>query len=214
MTNTQIKDEIIRLLKSTKRENMDFVVAKLEELGFFEAPASTKFHLSEVGGLARHSFNVCEVALMLREQMIKINPLLSEHLPKESVIIVSLLHDTCKADVYKKAVKKRKNQYGIWEEYDGYEVDYSGFPLGHGEKSVIVVLRMGLALTDMEIMAMRWHMNAWNLPFQSPDIKGNFNAAKEICPLCSLLQAADNLAANILELNEFRDSFDNVNVNL
>lgn len=203
MTSTQIKEEIIRLLKSTQRDHIDVVVAKLEEMGFFAAPASTKFHLSEVGGLAEHSLNVCRVALMLREQMIKMNPVLSEHLPEDSVIIASLLHDVCKSDVYKKTVKKRKNSNGFWEEYEGYDVDYSNFPVGHGEKSVIVLLRMGLPLTDKEILAIRWHMNAWELPLHSPDIKGNFNAAKETCPLCSLLQAADGLAANILELNEF-----------
>ena len=202
MTNTQIKDEIVRLLKSTKREYIEDVIDGLEELGFFEAPASTKFHLNEAGGLAEHSLNVCKVALMLRKQMIEMKPEIEHHLPEDSVIIASLLHDVCKADIYKKAVKKRKNLYGVWEDYDGYEVDYSSFPLGHGEKSVIVVLRMGFDLTDEEIMAMRWHMSAWDLSFQSPDIKGNYNTAKEICPLCSLVQSADNLAANMLEFNE------------
>ena len=202
MTNTQIKEEIIRLLKSTKREYIEDVIDGLEELGFFEAPASTKFHLNEAGGLAEHSLNVCKVALMLRKQMIEMKPEIEHHLPEDSVIIASLLHDVCKADIYKKAVKKRKNLYGVWEDYDGYEVDYSSFPLGHGEKSVIVVLRMGFDLTDEEIMAMRWHMSAWDLSFQSPDIKGNYNTAKEICPLCSLVQSADNLAANMLEFNE------------
>ena len=202
MTNTQIKDEIVRLLKSTKREYIEDVIDGLEELGFFEAPASTKFHLNEAGGLAEHSLNVCRVALMLRKQMIEMKPEIESHLPEDSVIIASLLHDVCKADIYKKAVKKRKNVYGVWEDYDGYEVDYSSFPLGHGEKSVIVVLRMGFDLSDEEIMAMRWHMSVWDLPFQSPDIKGNYNAAKEICPLCSLVQSADNLAANMLEYKE------------
>lgn len=202
MTNTQIKDEFIRLLKSTKREYIEDVIDGLEELGFFEAPASTKFHLNEAGGLAEHSYNVCKVALMLRKQMIEMKPEIERHLPEDSVIIASLLHDVCKADIYKKAVKKRKNLYGVWEDYEGYEVDYSCFPLGHGEKSVIVVLRMGFDLTDEEIMAMRWHMSAWDLPFQSPDIKGNYNTAKEICPLCSLVQSADNLAANMLEFDE------------
>ena len=56
-----------------------------------------------------------------------------------------------------------------------------------------------LQLTDDEIMAIRWHMNAWDLPFQSYDIKSNFNKAKEICPLLSLVQAADCLASNLLE---------------
>lgn len=196
------KKEIVDLLKSTNREYIEDVIDSLEEMDFYEAPASTKFHLNEAGGLAQHSLNVCRVALMLREQMLTMQPELAEMLPKDSVIIASLLHDVCKADIYKKCVKKRKNTFGVWEEYEGYEVDYNNFPLGHGEKSVIVVLRMGFNLTDEEIMAIRWHMSAWDLPFQSPDIKGNYNAAKEICPLCSLVQSADNLASNILERKE------------
>ena len=58
---------------------------------------------------------------------------------------------------------------------------------------------MGLNLTDDEIMAIRWHMSAWDLSLQSPEAKGNYNAAKERCPLCSLVRAADNLSANLLE---------------
>lgn len=196
------RKEIKELLLSTKREYIENVVECLEELGFFEAPASTKFHLNEEGGLAEHSLNVCKVGLMLREQMIALDPEIADKLPKDSVIIATLLHDVCKADIYKKCVKKRKNNFGVWEEYEGFEVDYNNFPLGHGEKSVIVVLRMGFDLTDDEIMAIRWHMTAWDLPFQSPDIKGNYNAAKEICPLCSLVQCADNLSSNILERKE------------
>lgn len=199
MTKEQIRNEIIRLLESTQREGVENVIKTIDALGFFEAPASTKFHLNYAGGLAEHSLNVCKVALMLRKQMIEMKPELKEHLPEDSVIISTLLHDVCKADIYKEAIKKRQNASGRWEEYQGYDVDYNNFPLGHGEKSVIVLLRMGLNLTDDEIMAIRWHMSAWDLSFQSPEAKGNYNAAKERCPLCSLVRAADNLSANLLE---------------
>jgi hypothetical protein len=42
-------------------------------------------------------------------------------------------------------------------------------------------------------------MTAWGLAFQSPEMKGNLNAARERCPLLALIQAADGLAANLLE---------------
>jgi hypothetical protein len=142
---------------------------------------------------------VCDTALKIREAMIEMDDSLRESLSQESVIIASLLHDVCKADIYRKAVKRQKNNFGIWVDVPGYDVDYSNLPLGHGEKSAIVLLRSGLDLTDDELLAIRWHMNAWDMPFQSPDIKGNFNAAKEICPLVSVVQAADTLASNLLE---------------
>lgn len=193
------KKEFIELLKTTNRQGIDDLVEELEDLGFFKAPASTKFHLNEDGGLVQHSLNVCKAALSMRKSMIELDDSLLEALPKDSVIIASLLHDTCKADIYKPTMKKEKNRFGMWCEVPGYDVDYSNFPLGHGEKSVIVLLRSGFELTDDEIMAIRWHMNAWDLPFQSYDIKSNFNKAKEICPLLSLVQAADCLASNLLE---------------
>ena len=96
-------------------------------------------------------------------------------------------------------MKKRKTKTGLWEEYEGYDVDYNNFPLGHGEKSVIRLLQWGFPLTDDEIMAIRWHMHAWEIPFQSYEAKGNYNVAKEHCPLVSLVQAADNLASSMLE---------------
>lgn len=203
----QNRSEFVELLYSTGREGIDEVIGQLEELGFFQAPASSKFHLNHEGGLLEHSLNVCKVGLMLREQMLALKPDLEESLNKESVIIAALLHDICKADIYQKCIRKRKDRLGQWVDYETYELDYSDFPLGHGEKSVIVLLRMGLDLSDDEIMAIRWHMSAWDLPFQSPDLKANFDTAKRLCPLCSLIQAADGLASNLLESKDPEETY-------
>ncbi|MBQ0061231.1 MAG: HD domain-containing protein [Bacteroidales bacterium] len=192
------QQEFKDLLLSTKREECDYVIEQLEELGFFKAPASTKFHLNYEGGLVEHSVNVCKVALKVREAMIAMDDSLRELLPMDSVIIAALLHDVCKADIYKPAIKKEKRM-GIWTEVPGFDIDYTNFPLGHGEKSVIMLLRWGFELTDDEIMAIRWHMSAWDLPFQSADIKGNLNKAKDICPLLTLIQSADGLASSLIE---------------
>ena len=196
MTN---KEEFIELLRSTNRDGVEDCIVDLQELGFFEAPASTKFHLNEEGGLVQHSLNLCHVALKVRESMIELDDSLRELLPKDSVIISILLHDVCKADIYKKAIKRQKNAYGMWTDVSGYDVDYSNFPVGHGEKSVIVLLRSGLDLTDDEIIAIRWHMQAWDLAFQSAEAKVNLNTAKQICPLLTLIQVAYGLASNLLE---------------
>jgi hypothetical protein len=137
--------------------------------------------------------------MRLRAMALSLNPSLEEQLPEDSIAIATLLHDVCKADVYKEVKKKRQNSFGRWEEYDGYTVDYSNFPLGHGEKSVIILLRLGLDLTDAEIAAIRWHMTAWDLPFQSREALGNLNAAKDKYPLCSILQLADGFASSLME---------------
>ena len=193
------KDNFISLLKSTNRQGVDGCIEELENLGFFEAPASTAFHLNTEGGLVEHSLNVCKVALKLRESMMELDATLENKLPEDSVIIAALLHDMCKSDIYKKTTKWQKNSKGQWEGYDGYDVDYSNLPLGHGEKSVIMALQSGLKLTKDEILAIRWHMHAWELPFQSYEAKSSLNKAKEITPLLTLIQAADGLASSLLE---------------
>jgi hypothetical protein len=187
-------------LLSTGREGMETVIEKLEELGFFEAPASTKFHLNVKGGLMEHSWNVCNTALMLREQMIQMNPEIADRIPVDSVIIASLLHDACKADIYRESILNRKNELGIWEKVPGYEVDYSNLPLGHGEKSVIMLLSYGLNLTKDEMLAIRWHMTVWDLAFQSPEQRANLQKAREIAPLCVIIQCADGLSTSLLEV--------------
>lgn len=188
-----------QMLRSTGREGVEDVIVELDDLGFFEAPASTAFHLNVRGGLVQHSVNVCKEALVLREAQVGLNSEIADRLPKESVIIASLLHDVCKAEVYVPEIKSRKTIDGSWEKYRGYSVDYSGLPVGHGEKSVIRLLRWGFPLTDDELIAIRWHMQAWDLPFQSPEMKSNLNTAKENCPLLSLISAADGLASFLLE---------------
>ncbi|MCQ2253002.1 MAG: HD family phosphohydrolase [Bacteroidales bacterium] len=195
-----LKKEFINLLKSTERDGVDDLLEELEDLGFFDAPASSRFHLNYDGGLVEHSLNVCHVALGLRDQMIGFNKEMEEYLPKDSVIIASLLHDVCKADIYKKVTKRRKDKRtGNVTVSEGFKLDYTNFPMGHGEKSAIVCMRAGLAMTDYELLAIRWHMSAWDLPFQSADIKENLNKARDICPLCAIIQTADTLATNILE---------------
>ena len=194
------KKKFIDILSGTNRKGIQEVLSKLEELEFFEAPASTKFHLSCRGGLLEHSLNVYEAAMSLREQSIQKRQELEEELPLDSVAICSLLHDVCKADIYVESIVSRKKPDGYWEKYLGYTTDYlAGLPLGHGEKSVIMLLSWGLELQPEEMLAIRWHMTAWDLPMQSPEHKESLNAAKVKTPLVSLIQLADGFATGLLE---------------
>lgn len=65
MTQEEVKNEITRLVNNNlsyrKAQNM---VAWLDGIGFFEAPASSRYHGAYAGGLAEHSLNV---ALNLRD---------------------------------------------------------------------------------------------------------------------------------------------------
>ena len=189
----------VLLPETGAREGMREVLKKLKEIGFFTAPASSVFHLNVPGGLAAHSISVYEVAMRLKTVVVEMRPELEERLSDESIAIAALLHDVCKSQVYKPVRKRRKDPDGCWRDYDGYDVDYHDFPMGHGEKSVIMLLMYGLKLTEDEMVAIRWHMSAWDLPFQSAEEKSSLNAAKEKCPLLTLLQCADGMSAGMLE---------------
>lgn len=106
------KQEFIDMLKGCNREGMDDVIADLEEWGFFEAPASAGHHLNVKGGLLLHSLNTCKAALKVWEGMKQLEPMVEKQVPRESVVIASLLHDVCKTDIYQPTMKRKKNALG------------------------------------------------------------------------------------------------------
>ena len=193
-----MRENFIELLRSTNRQGMERVIDGLDKVGFFSAPASVNRHLNREGGLAEHSLNVCRMALRLRDVAVDVNPALAERLPQESVIIAALLHDVCKSNIYKKAKKWRKDEQNRWEQYDSYDVDYGRLPVGHGEKSVIMLLSLGLKMTKDEIVAIRWHMGAWDLS-TSREANQNISAANSEFPLTAIIQSADALATHLVE---------------
>jgi len=72
----------------------------LDTTDFFIAPSSTTFHCNYPGGLVDHSINVYN---LLKEKIISFDkPLtnLFHAYSEETVAIVSLLHDICKANFY------------------------------------------------------------------------------------------------------------------
>ncbi len=198
-TFEQKKQRFIDTLKATGRENIDYVIQDLESWGFFEAPASVRNHFNHPGGLLEHSLSVYGAAMSVRSSMIALRPSLEARLPEKSVAIAALLHDVCKTDVYRKVQRARRNEVGQYEKFDEYQVDYSNFPVGHGEKSVIMLLRSGLDLEDEEILAIRWHMGPWDLAGGSIEQERSYRAAGAKTPLLALIHTADTLSAFLLE---------------
>ena len=191
------KQRFCELLRSTGRENIEYVIEDLESYGFFDAPASARNHFNHPGGLVEHSLNVYDAAMMLREGIIKRRPDLEKKLPADAVVIASLLHDVCKADIYNLVTRKRKNEIGVWEETQEYEVSYSHMPIGHGEKSVVMLLRMGLDLEDDEICAIRWHMGPWAVDTSSIEQDKSYRQSIANSPLLPLIHTADTIASQI-----------------
>ncbi|MDE6206440.1 MAG: HD domain-containing protein [Muribaculaceae bacterium] len=191
-----LRERFEKILRETGRENIDYVLEDLDSWGFFDAPASAQGHGAYPGGLLEHSLNVYDAAMAVREDMIESRPDIADQLDTASIAIAALLHDVCKADYYRLVKKKRRNEIGMYEDMDVYEIHDEKFPVGHGEKSVILLLQSGLDLKDDEIYAIRWHMGPWNL---SRDDEKFYRQAGKATPLQPLIHAADTIASAIIE---------------
>ena len=175
-----MKEQFIELLKSSKREGIDNLINFLEKTDFFEAPASTRFHGDYKGGLVEHSMKVYEILKHKVEtniEPLEINP--------ETLILVPLLHDLCKANFYKVDYRNAKNELGVWEKVPYYTID-DQIPYGHGEKSVMMLTEY-IKLTPEEKYAIRWHMG-----FTEPkEVYSTIGTAYKKYPLALLLFEAD-----------------------
>ncbi len=194
--NNEARARFEKILRDTGRENIDYVIEDLDAWGFFTAPASAKGHGAYPGGLLEHSLNVYDAAVEARKAMIVLRPDLEDDLKADSIAIAALLHDVCKSDLYRLVKKKRRNEVGQYEEFEQYEIHDENFPVGHGEKSVILLLQSGRDLKDDEICAIRWHMGPWNM---SGDDEKFYRQAGKATPLQPLIHAADTLASAIIE---------------
>ena len=160
-----MKDKFIEIYKENiRRPGAEKLLTWLESSDFFEAPASTRFHLSRPGGLVEHSVHVYERLLKLYK-VEKANPAYpgTPYIPTveemEFIAICGLLHDICKANFYAVEMRNRKNEKGQWEKYPFYVVN-DQLPYGHGEKSVYIISGF-MRLSREEAMAIRWHMGSW-----------------------------------------------------
>lgn len=185
-----MKARFIKLLRESDREGMDALIGYLEhETDFFNAPASTKYHGAYEKGLLGHSLTVYD-------NLIKIVQSWQLCIPTESLIIGALLHDVCKANFYKLGYRNRKNsETNQWEQIAVYEVS-DQLPLGHGEKSVMLIQRY-IALTPDEMLAIRWHMGGFD---QAAAGSGGrtLSLAMSRCSLVAALHMAD-LAATYFD---------------
>lgn len=147
------KLRFITLLKATNRGGVDKIISYLESTDFFEAPASTQYHENYTGGLCEHSLKVYDTFRKLHQTFdLDIN--------LNSVTIMALLHDVCKANCYTKEKKNVKIGQN-WTQVDYWKFDDCN-PIGHGHKSVIILLKEGLSINDLEIQSIITHMNGYD----------------------------------------------------
>ena len=63
-----------------------------------------------------------------------------------------------------------------------------------------MLLRLGLEMTDDEILAIRWHMGAWQMALHNEEMQQDYIHATQNGPLLAIIEAADKLAAQLLEI--------------
>lgn len=160
----------------------------LQSTDFFDAPASTRFHGTNAGDLARHSINVEKRLDVLCCQTG------SESYQVDSTVITAFSHDLCKIGCY----------HG--DAASGYTF-HDDFPAGHGEKSVMLALENGLKLTRAEMLAIRWHMGGFR--DKPKDVKNAWIQDRAACDmsLATNLHIADMLATYIDEDEDMAAKF-------
>ncbi len=191
--NMESKNRFLMIYRNAiKREGAEELLEYLlsPASDFFTAPASARYHSSYEGGLCEHSLNVydCLKSYLEADRTKKFSFSYTE----ESIAIVSLLHDLCKVNVYKKGFRNVKDEKGVWQRVDTFEYD-DKLPYGHGEKSVYMISGY-MKLTREEAFAIRYHMG-----YSSTEDPRNVSAAFEMFPLAFALSTADSEATFFIE---------------
>lgn len=151
-------------------------ITDLNDLGFFDAPASTKYHGNYEGGLFDHSLEVGKALVALTD---KLN---LEWSRPESPYIVGMYHDLCKCDSYYYDIESGSYKYNEDQILDG-----------HGSKSIIIAQKY-IYLTDEEIACIRWHMGAYETDTKLWNYYGR--AIEEYCNVL-YTHTADMIASKI-----------------
>lgn len=191
MTQTETMQVYKSAFEYIKRTGAKVLLKWMESNGFFEAPASKRHHGAEPGGLAKHSINVFKRIMQLNTEEERRQQSLNYDL--ETLAVCGLLHDLCKIDAYRLA----EGQQGKPE----YQLTRN-FPVGHGEKSVILILQF-MNLTQEEILAIRWHMGQYDFYARGGgyDVDNAFRQSK----LAVMLHLADMMATHFDEREEAKE---------
>lgn len=196
------KEKFISLLRQVKREgaNIEALIKKLESKGFFEAPASSKYHSNYRGGLCQHSLNVFDNAMIIA-QKVESAPLAFLESLKESIIITALLHDISKMGFYEeytKPVFKGYDQTGrkVFDDESGYKIRDSKnrYIFGSHSQNSERMVSYYIPLNDEESAAIIWHMGGAD-DFKCPDLSVIYNNYS----LAAIIHAADFIATYLNE---------------
>lgn len=122
-----------------------------EKTDFFSAPASTRFHGAEEGGLCQHSLNV----YTRLKELVQFYDICD--ISNESIAVAALFHDLCKCNTYKTELRNTKDESGSWVKVPYYTFNEDFSYGNHGGKSVYLTMKH-IYLSDEEAAAIQSHM--------------------------------------------------------
>ena len=179
------KEQIEFLLRQTERKGIEDLLQYMDESGFYDAPCSSRYHLSIPGGLAEHSLNVfknCIAWTSIMEQKKEIEATFDFI---HSITICALLHDLGKAGQFGKPMYLKNAEDS---EYP-YRYNSKLLNVPHEVRSIAIASRF-IELTEEEQFAILYHNGLY----------GELNAFKgKETPLLLILHHSDMWAARVTE---------------
>lgn len=129
--------DLLERLRPVYGESVDSFAQYLRYGGFYSDPASTKYHLSEMGGLCKHTLNV----------LYRLHEFMAPQTQQEVIdlILAALCHDLCKNGAY----ESRCGKY-YWADK---------MPFGHGRKSLYIASSFFPTMPEYVAIAIDCHMN-------------------------------------------------------
>ena len=178
-------ERIKKLLIQTKRKGIENLIEWMEQEGFFDAPCSSKYHLSEPGGLAKHSLNVFRTAIEETIGFFQDNQSKVTFDFIDSITLCALLHDVGKTGQF------GKPNYTMCGEGTTatYEINKNLLYIPHEVRSIAILSKF-IDLTEEEQYAILYHNGLYG---EMKGFKG-----KET-PLLMLLHFADMWASRVVE---------------
>lgn len=182
------RGQIHILLKWTERKGINALLRYMESIGFFKAPASTRYHGAYEGALAEHSLNVYNLAIDLAGAWLGEDWLYKN---ENSVVIASLLHDLGKAGQFNKPLYVDNILKTGQSRTQPFKHNEELITLDHEIVSVIEASKF-IKLTEEEQFAIAYHNGLYtNI--------GRYGLQGKERPLQMIIHFADLWASRVVE---------------
>ena len=183
-----IQELIETALTSTGRAGIDDLIEHLRAIGFYDAPASTKYHGAYKGALAEHSYNVLQCALKLANAWLDKETVNKMY---NSIVISALLHDLGKAGQYGKPLYVDNILKTGQSKAQPFKTNDELMSLDHEIVSVIEASKY-IELTEEEQHAIIFHNGLYtNI--------GRYSLQGKETPLQMIIHFADLWASRVVE---------------